>query len=184
MSLVTRPAVVLCPPLTVGQPAPAWQGELVQALGTAGITALAPILTGGTGAAPTRTPQAQVGSAEDRLAIAGWVADQAIAITMARLGLPLILVSSGEANRGLPALGMSQRAARHSVVGYVMVDGPAATASRASLDWPDAPVLYICSHGAPAHGLASARLRGWATVVGDPVAAVVSHARGWPDRPL
>jgi hypothetical protein len=183
MSLVTRPAVVLCPPLAVGQQAPAWHDALVQALHDVGIRSLAPTVTRGTGGAatPPGTP-AEAGSPEDRLAIAGWVADQAVAITMARLDLPLILVSTGAANRGLPALGLSQRAARHTVVGYVMVDGPAAGPSRADVDWPDAPVLYVRTPGAQLHGLPTARLRGWSTVIGDPVATVVAHARAWPDR--
>ena len=185
MSLVTRPAVVLCPPLTVGQPVPDWQGELLDALRTEGIPVLAPTVTGGReGVAGTSTHPVQVGSAEDRLAIAGWVADQAVAITASHADRPLILVSTGEANRGLPALGLSQRAARHTVVGYVMVDGPAAGPSRAAVDWPDAPVLYIRTPGAEPHGLASARLRGWSTLAGDPVGAVVANARAWPDRPI
>jgi hypothetical protein len=183
MPLVTRPAVVLCPPLVAGQPAPVWHEDLLEALRGAGIRSLNPTVTGViSGVAPTPDTPAEPGSPEDRLAIAGWVADQAVAITMARLDTPLILVSAGEANRGLPALGLSQRAARHTVVGYVMVDGPAASPSRADVDWPDAPVLYLRTPGAPPHGLPTARLRGWATVSGDPVATVVAHARAWPDR--
>jgi hypothetical protein len=183
MPLVTRLAVVLCPPLAVGHPAPAWHGELLEALRDAGVAALAPTVSSGTGVAHPATT-AEVGSPEDRLAIAGWVADQAVAITMAGLDRPLILVSAGEANRGLPALGLSQRAARHTVTGYVMVDGPAAGPSRAGVDWPDAPVLYIRTPGAQPHGQSTARLRGWSTVAGDPVAAIVAQARAWPDRPL
>jgi hypothetical protein len=170
--------------LDAGQQSPAWHDELVAALRAVGIRSLAPTLTGGmSGAATIPGTPATVGSPEDRLAIAGWVADQAVAITVAQLDLPLILVSAGDANRGLPALGLSQRAARHTVVGYVMVDGPAAGPGRADVDWPDAPVLYIRTPGAESQGLSTARLRGWSTVLGDPVATVVAHARAWPERP-
>lgn len=141
--------------------------------------AAAPLAATGDPLAPPGT--AAPTAADERLAIAGWVADQAVAITASAPDVPLILVAVGQAIRGLPALGLSQRAARHNVVGYVLVDGGPPPASRSGVDWPDAPVLYVMSSDGPTAGLAAARLRGWVTVHGDPVEAIVAHARVWPD---
>jgi hypothetical protein len=114
--------------------------------------------------------------------LAGWVADQAVAITAARPEGPLLLVSHGAAVRGLPALGMSQRAARNGIAGYVLVDGPPPPPSRGGQDWPDAPVLYIRTGPAAGDGPRQAALRGWESAEGDP--AVIIHRRvlGWPDH--
>lgn len=189
MGLVHRPAVVLCPPLPPDRGSPTWLGDLEDQLGRDGI----PVVrvrhvdpgpgTGVPAGPPGDTPPAEGagGAAADRLAVAGWVAEQVIAISAARLDRPLFLVGVGHATRGLPALGFAQRAARHSVVGYVMVDGPAPIPGPATADWPDAPVLYIRSPAAPPLGQATARSRGWRTTEGEPVATVLAHVRAWPD---
>lgn len=189
MGLLREPAVILCPPLPPETGAPPWLDAAAEQLERDGVVVVR--ASGPIGAttprqgdgSPTRHDPTSPDPVADRLAIAGWVADQAIAITAARLDRPLLLASSGAANRGLPALGFSQRAARHSVVGYVMVDGPVPTPGRATADWPDAPVLYVRSPSAPDLGMGAARLRGWRTVVGDPVVVVGAHVRAWPELP-
>ncbi|HSO03122.1 MAG TPA: hypothetical protein VLQ92_01470, partial [Candidatus Limnocylindrales bacterium] len=104
-----------------------------------------------------------------------------VAITAAQVEGPLILVSSGDANRAVPALGYSQRASRRGVVAYVLVDAPLPDPSRAGTDWPDAPVIHVTTPGADSAAAESARLRGWSTVAGDPLDVVTRIARGWPD---
>ncbi len=162
--------VVLCPTLDPGAP-DGPRRELAGVLAGWGIRVVIPHMA----------PRAGAEATDERLGIASWVADQAIAITAAQVEGPLILVSSGEANRAIPALGFSQRASRRSVVAYILVDGPLPDPSRAGTDWPDAPVVHVTSpdsDGAPA---AAARLRGWSTVQGDPITAVTEIAKGWPD---
>ena len=117
---------------------------------------------------------------EERVLMAAWVADQAVAITGAQVEGPLIIVSSGPANRAVPALGFSQRASRRSIVGYVLLDGPLPDPSRAGQDWPDAPVLYVSASGTD-DSTRAAQLRGWRTLQEDPISAVTGLARGWPD---
>ena len=130
---------------------------------------------------PHIQPSQGAQAVDARMGIASWVADQAIAITAAQVDGPLILVSSGDANRAVPALGFSQRASRRNVVAYVLVDGPLPDPSRVGTDWPDAPVVHVTSPGAAEGPAAAARLRGWSTIEGDPIAAVTDLARGWPD---
>lgn len=161
--------VILCPMLDPGAP-DGQRRELAGVLAGWGIPVVIPHLQGE--GAPT---------ADERMGIASWVADQAIAITAAQVDGPLILVSFDDANRAVPALGFSQRASRRSVVAYVLVDGPLPDPGRAGTDWPDAPVVHVTSPGAAEGPAAAARLRGWATVEGDPIAAVTALARGWPD---
>jgi hypothetical protein len=163
-----RPVVVLCPALG-DQPQPPWREPMAAALRAAGLSVIVP-------AGP-----AGVVEPDQRTRLAGWVADQAIAIGAARPGGPLLLVASGDACAALPALGMAQRAARHAVVGYVLVDGTAPPAGRSGQDWPDAPVTVVRSPGAPVGDDHTARLRGWAVRGGDPVALVVELARRWPE---
>lgn len=180
-SLLSRPTVVLCPPLAPDTSHPEWVDRLAAALRADGVSVLAPAHTpgpGNVGGSPSGSPSA----AEDRLAVAGWVADQAIAVTAARAEGPLVLVAHGSATRGLPALGMSQRAARHNVVGYVLVDGPLPAPSRAGTDWPDAPVLYVRSSDAAHEAHRQAGLRGWDTAQGDPAGPVLARVLGWPDQ--
>lgn len=167
---MTGVTVVLCPLLDPGAP-DGPRRELAGVLAGWGIPVVIPHIQ------PSEGAQA----VDARMGIASWVADQAIAITAAQVDGPLILVSSGDANRAVPALGFSQRASRRNVVAYVLVDGPLPDPSRTGTDWPDAPVVHVTSPGAAEGPGAAARLRGWSTVEGDPIAAVTDLARGWPD---
>jgi hypothetical protein len=167
---VTGVTVVLCPTLDPSAP-DGPRRELAGVLAGWGIRVVIPHMQPCEGAQAT----------DERLGIAAWVADQAIAITAAQVEGPLILVSSGEANRAVPALGFSQRASRRNVVAYVLVDGPLPDPSRVGTDWPDAPVVHVTSPDADRGPAAAARLRGWSTVEGDPIAAVTAIAKGWPD---
>lgn len=178
LAQVVQPAVVLCPPLTPDTGHPEWVARAERALRAAGIPTLAPRLADPPHPPPGSTPD----PAGDRLAVAGWVADQAIAITAAQLGQPLLLVAHGAAIRGVPALAMSQRAARHNVVGYVLVDGPPPSPSPGAADWPDAPVLYVRSTMGDPEELRQMRLRGWQVARDDPAQVVAAHARAWPDH--
>ncbi len=161
--------VVLCPALDPDTDDGA-RRELAAALAGWGI----PVVV------PRRQPRHGAELADERLLMAAWVADQAVAITEAQVEGPLIVVSTGTANRAVPALGFAQRASRRSVVGYVLLEGPLPDPSRAGQDWPDAPVLYVCSTG-PDASTRAAELRGWTTLQEDPISAVTALARGWPD---
>jgi hypothetical protein len=181
LDAVTRPSVVLCPPLTSTGQRPTWVARLAQALRESAVPVLVPDPPAGH-EAPT-APSAPGGPpdpAADRMSIAGWVADQAVAITAAGWDRRLLLVAHGAATRGLPALGMSQRAARHGVVGYVLVDGPLPAPGRSGQDWPDAPALVVHSR-ADDDADRLAALRGWRTATGSPHEVILSHVRAWPD---
>jgi hypothetical protein len=167
---MTGVTVVLCPALDPGAP-DGRRRELAGVLAGWGIPVVIPHLQ----------PPEGAEASDERLGLAAWVADQAIAITAAHVEGPLILVSSGDANRAVPALGFSQRASRRSVVAYVLVDGPLPDPSRAGRDWPDAPVVHVSSPEADGTPAEAARLRGWSTIEGDPIAVVTAIARGWPD---
>jgi len=161
--------VVLCPALDPDTDDGA-RRELAAALAGWGI----PVVV------PHRQPREGAELADERLLMAAWVADQAVAITGAQVEGPLIIVSMGSANRVVPALGFAQRASRRSIVGYVLIEGPLPDPSRAGRDWPDAPVLYVSRWGSD-DSTRAARLRGWSTLQEDPISAVTSLARGWPD---
>ena len=133
---MTGVTVVLCPALDPGAP-DGLRRELAGVLAGWGI----PVVI------PHRQPRDGAELTDERLGIAAWVADQAVAITAAQVEGPLILVSSGDANRAVPALGYSQRASRRGVVAYVLVDAPLPDPSRAGTDWPDAPVIHVTSPG-------------------------------------
>ena len=167
---MTAVTVVLCPALDPGAP-DGLRRELAGVLAGWGI----PVVI------PHRQPRDGAELTDERLGIAAWVADQAVAITAAQVQGPLILVSSGDANRAVPALGYSQRASRRGVVAYVLVDAPLPDPSRAGTDWPDAPVIHVTSPGRDSSAAESARLRGWSTVAGEPIDVVTRIARGWPD---
>ncbi len=181
-----RPGVVLCPPLTWDTPAPDWHEALARHLADLGTpTVRTPAMTADSGAgAPPGS--ATDGPGRDRMALAAWVADQAVAITGAGMDRPLVLVASGPATSGLPALGFSQRASRRRVVAYVLVDGPLPQVGPATGDWPDAPVVCVL-HSASAELAATvttgARLRGWRLLHDDPVAVLGALVRRWPDLP-
>jgi hypothetical protein len=167
---MTGVTVVLCPALDPGAP-DGLRRELAGVLAGWGLPAVI----------PHRQPRDGAELTDERLGIAAWVADQAVAITAAQVEGPLILVSSGDANRAVPALGYSQRASRRGVVAYVLVDAPLPDPSRAGTDWPDAPVIHVTSPGLDSAAAESAKLRGWSTVAGDPIDVVTRIARGWPD---
>lgn len=167
MSAVT---VVLCPALDPTAPDGS-RRELAGILAGWGI----PVVI------PHRQPRADFEEADERLGMAAWVGDQAIAITAAQVEGPMILVSRAEANRAVPALGFSQKASRRNVVAYILIDGPLPDPSRAGADWPDAPVIHVTSPDADAEPGRAARLRGWSTVDGDPLVLVSEIARGWPE---
>ena len=42
-------------------------------------------------------------------------------------------------------------------------------------------MVHVTSPDADGAPAAAARLRGWSTVEGDPIAAVTAIAKGWPD---
>lgn len=134
--------------------------------------------------APHQVSQTESDAEDERMEIANWVAELAVAIAAARVETPLILVSGGQANVAIPALGFAQRAARNSVVGYILVDGPLPLPGRGNSDWPDAPVIYIQSPGATPESAVAARARGWTTLERDPADCILEIARGWPDIAL
>lgn len=172
-----RPAAVLCPPLLPDTAVPTWHDPLAAALAAAGIPVIA--LRTRPGPHPGGEPE------DERMRLAGWVADQAVAVTASGVDRGLVLLAHGSAIPGLPALSLSQRAARRSVVGYVLVDGhPPRPGTPATADWPNAPVLYLRSPGAPPLGLPAAQTRGWRCVHGDPVQVLPSQLDAWPDPPL
>ncbi len=162
--------VVLCPALDPDAP-DGPRRELAAALAGWGV----PVVV------PHRRPRVGDPEQDEKLAMAAWVADQAVSITAAHVEGPLVVVSSGEANRGVPALGYSQRAARRQVVAYVLIEGPLPDPGRAGSDWPDAPVVYVCSCKEPDESVRAAELRGWSTLTADPISALTRIARGWPD---
>jgi hypothetical protein len=166
MELV-RPVVLLCPPLD-DEPAPPWRAPLLAALAADGTPVIAP-------------PSPDAIEADARIRLAAWVAGQAIAVTAAGVPGPLLLVAAGSACRGLPALGMAQRAARHAVVGYVLIDGAAPDPGRSGQDWPDAPVTVVRSPGSTTPLDSAARLRGWESVQADPADLVPDLVRRWPE---
>lgn len=167
MAVVT---VVLCPALDANA-ADGPRRELAAALAGWGI----PVVV------PRRTARLDDQLDDDRLLRAAWVADQAVSITEARVDGPLIIVSSGPANCAVPALAFSQRASRRTIVAYVLMDGPLPEPSLTGADWPDAPVFYVAGAASPTESTRTAKLRGWTTLSGDPIATVTAIARGWPD---
>lgn len=161
--------VVLCPP---APGAPAYERSTMgAALTAAGVAVLAPDVS---------DLEDEVAERGIAVATAHWVAELAVALGAARPAEPILLVAHGAGGPMLPALGFSQRAARRSVCGYVLVDG---TLPRHGIapDWPDAPVTVLVSAGASDEVRAEAlqaRLRGWEVVEdADVPAAVVEVAR-------
>lgn len=82
------------------------------------------------------------------------------AINALRPVAPLVIVAEGERALLLPAVALSQRSSRRSVVGYVLHDPvlPPVTDS-----WPDAPVTVV-TDDADSDGSVQGRLRGWRVV--------------------
>ena len=101
-------------------------------------------------------------SLDVRAAAAHWVAHNAIELTKAMPTMPLLLAAWGPAGGLVPALGFAQKASRHAVCGYALIDSVSANAAGA--DWPDAPVDIIVTPQADEVALTAARLaelRGW-----------------------
>ena len=75
---------------------------------------------------------------------------------------PLLIVTTLSSIHLLPAVARAQRAARHLICGYVLIDAgkgaPGADPSGES--WPDAPVFLIAGIG-DAAARSHAKLRGW-----------------------
>ena len=137
----------------------------VAALGTGGLTAVAPDVP-----APDRSDDARTRAAH-------WVAHLAVALSTAAVRGPVLLVLVGATGALAPALGLSQRAARRTVAGYALLDADCPDAGALPVDWPDAPVHYLASPAAPGPALDHARLRAWRVhEVADLDAATVAAA--------
>lgn len=163
------PCVVLCPPMTP-VPAPAWHAECCAAAIAHGLGCILPDGS----PEPDATPHADaVHVATSR---ARWVADLSAAIRAGCDTKPLVVVAEGATALALPALALAQRAARHSIVGYVLVDADVSTLGASSGEWPTAPVTYVRTPGAAELGWRTAQLHGWRCVQGDPVAQVLTAA--------
>lgn len=112
---------------------------------------------------PTAPPPIDAGT-DERSAATHWVSHLAVEITSALPTMPLLLVAAGAGGAHLPALGFSQRASRHPVMGYVMIDADFPRVPTRTVDWPDAPVDVVTTAGATPEALAAAHLaelRGW-----------------------
>lgn len=126
---------------------------------------------------PTAPPPLDA-AMDERSAATHWVAHLAVELTAALPAQPLLLVATGAAGAYLPAFGFSQRASRHAVMGYVMVDAAFPRLPTRTVDWPDAPVDVVTTPGASPGTLAVAHLaelRGW-TVYRDADPAAVVRA--------
>lgn len=109
------------------------------------------------------------------LADARRVAYIAMWLNRASVPSPAVMVAPGSAARLLPALALAQRSAARLITGYVIVDAPAPSPA---MDWPDAPVWWVTTSGAPSAvrtGATGAGLRGFEVVDTDDVAGVVTQ---------
>jgi len=70
-------------------------------------------------------------------------------------------VAGGASGALVPALGLSQKASRRAVSGYILIDAAVPPADSRGEDWPDAPVHYVASPAAEPLEVNLARLRGW-----------------------
>ncbi len=147
---MTAATVVLCPPLPGAAPA-------YDASDTADVLLDRP------GGYRVLSPYVDDPAPDDdaRTQRAHWVAHLSIALAAGNAVAPVLLVVDGTAGAMAPALGFSQKAARRAVAGYVLVDAVVPPADDRSLDWPDAPVVYVASPAADAEQVQHARLRGW-----------------------
>lgn len=93
-----------------------------------------------------------------------WVANVAVGLSRDSTRGPVLLVLGGRTGSLAPALGLSQRAARRQVGGYVLVDAACPATGPDTADWPDAPVGYLASPAADPGAVQHARLRGWRVV--------------------
>ncbi len=133
--------VLLCPSLEGEEPYD--RAGVARAL-----TALAPGLTVTAPPAPPAPPEV------------AWVAGVALSLTAAVRG-PLLPVLADAAGTLAPRLALSQRAAHRMIAGYVLLDSPPPVADAEAPDWPDAPVVYLATSGAPPGAVDHARLRAW-----------------------
>jgi len=147
---VTAATVVLCPPLPGAAPA-------YDAADTADVLLDRP------GGWRVLSPYVDEPGPEDdaRTQRAHWVAHLSIALATGNAVAPVLLVVDGSAGAMAPALGFSQKASRRAVSGYVLVDAVVPPADDRSLDWPDAPVVYVASPAADPDQVLQAQLRGW-----------------------
>jgi hypothetical protein len=163
---VTAATVVLCPPLpgaSAAYDAADTADELLDRPG--GWRVLSPYVDDPSPEDDARTQRAH------------WVAHLSIALAAGNVVAPVLLVVDGTAGALAPALGFSQKAARRAVSGYVLVDAVVPPADDRSLDWPDAPVVYVASPAADEAQTTQARLRGWDVVeVVDAAPATVAAA--------
>lgn len=170
------PCVVLCPPLA-DQPPPAWFAQCRRSLTALGLGWVDARQAG----SPSTLGAAPPGTVQNR-----WVAGVAARIAAGASGRPLIVVAEGATVLALPALARSQQAVRHSVFGYVLVDGALPAVATGEGDWPGAPVTYVRTPGSAGPGWRAAKLHGWRCVEGDPVTAVlqaVAEASGGFAKP-
>lgn len=105
-----------------------------------------------------------------------WVAHIAIEVSRRSPEPPLLLVAQGDAGARMRALGFSQRASRHAIAGYVLID--ATLPDTGHHDWPDAPVDVVMTPSADQAVRKAARiaeLRGWTCHRELDAAAVIRH---------
>lgn len=144
-----------------------WRAEVAAELAAYGVPIFLPSV-------PTSIDAAT----DERSAATHWIAHIAVEITRVLPVPPLLLVATGAAGAHLPALGFSQRASRHPVMGYVMVDAQMPRVPTRSVDWPDAPVDVVTTPAASTESLSAAHLaelRGW-TVYRDADPAAIIRA--------
>lgn len=151
LELAPAPVVVVCPPLSPGEPQPGWVRR-VDDLAAEGVVLVRPSSEG---------PD-----------LARWVGHVANAITLSAPTGPLLVVAAGASLRALPPLGVAMRSRRRSIAGYVLVDADPAAPMESGDDWPGAPVTYVGTGGSAGDGWRIAGLRGWIRVAGDPVVGI------------
>lgn len=157
------PIVVLCRPLAADAAEPPWFAACRETLTAQGVRWISADLP-----SPRGAPDPHVTHAPP---LARWVADLSAAIGRAEPSERLVIVAEGSTVHGLPALALSQRAARRSIVGYVVVDSDLVMPPDSPHDWPGAPVTYVRTTNAAELGWRVAQLRGW-RLRRDPVVAV------------
>lgn len=116
-----------------------------------------------------------------------WVPRTAIAISSALTSepqpapaLPLVLVFTGEHAAFAPYIGFAQRAARRSVIAYVLIN-PQLPKPGVVSDWPDAPVHVVITPDTADHVRAlerAAHLRGWPVHTTDPADIIQAIVTG------
>jgi hypothetical protein len=163
---LTLPCVVLCPPVGPG-PSPGWFAECREAVLAQGLGCVWP------SSEPDSGPEGPASPATSR---ARWVAHLSAAIRAGYATTSLVVVAEGASAQALPALALAQRAARHSIVGYVLADTDVAKLGASCGEWPAAPVTYVRTPGAAELGWRAAQLHGWRCVHGDPVTEVIASA--------